>query len=234
MPNIMLHPIAPPQLTQGFGERPDVYAQFHLKGHNGLDYHTKFPDTPLGRRDVLCPYWGKVITTGDEGKGGYGKYLRINLIDGAQIVLGHLYSFKVKVGDDVKPGQLLAISDNTGFSSAAHLHFGYRPPNWNVNNGFSGYVDQSKMLTDDLQKVLASHSSQPTPMPPVSTDFAAQFQGKILIAVEDHGRKWYVWDGARHEIDKAPAFELKLQRRPPPSFAVFISNADLARIPVAN
>lgn len=231
MPNLMLHPIAPVQITQNFGERPEVYGQFGLKGHNGIDYHTKFPDTPDGKRNVLAPYWGIVKEAGNDGaKVGYGKFLRIDLPDGAQIVLGHLSAFKVKAGDAVEPGQIIAIADNTGFSTAAHLHFGYRPPKWVIDNGFKGYVDQSKFLTSDLQAVLSTSPSHPVP----TGNFADQFQGKILIAVEDHGRKWHVWDGARTEIDKAPAFELRLQRRPPPSYAVFISNADLARIPIAN
>lgn len=235
MPNLMLHPILPAQITQKFGERPDTYAQFGMKGHNGIDYHTKFPDTPDGKRNVLAPYWGIVRETGNDGtKTGYGKFLRIDLPDGAQIVLGHLASFKVKAGDAIEPGQIIAIADNTGFSTAAHLHFGYRPPNWNINNGFKGYTDQLPLLTDDLQKVLATSPSHPVPTPPVNGNFADQFQGKILVAVEDHGRKWYVWDGLRYEIDKAPAFELKLQRRPAPPFAVFISNLDLNRIPIGN
>lgn len=227
MPNIMLHPIDPVTLTQGFGGNPAVYAQFGLKGHNGLDYRTKLADTPTGKRNVRAPYWGTVLEAGDEGKAGYGKYLRLTLSDGSQVVLGHLDSFKVKVGDSVAPGDVIAVSDNTGFSSAAHLHFGYRPPKWDINNGFKGYVNQSALLTSDLQKVLNSN-----PMPP-SNDFAAQFHGKILIAAQDHGRKWYVWNGLRYEIDKAPAFELKLQTRPPLPFVVWINNADLAKIPVA-
>lgn len=228
MPTLFLHPISPTTLTQKFGENPATYAQFGLKGHNGIDYRTKFDDSPTGKRDVLAPYWGDVIACGNDGaKAGYGKYIRIKTPQGGQIVLGHLDSFKVKVGDKVTPGQVIATSDNTGFSSGAHLHFGYRPPDWNAGNGFSGYVDQLSLLTSDLQKVLANPPSMPN-------DFAAQFNGKILVAVQDRGRKWYVWDGLRYEIDKAPSFELILQRRPAPAFAIYINNADLGRIPVAN
>lgn len=223
---LMLHPIDPANLTQGFGENPAIYAQFGLKGHNGLDYRTKYPDSTTGKRDVRAPFWGKVIEAADQGKAGYGKFLRIELVNNnGQVVLGHLDSFKVKVGDSVTPGQVIAISDNTGFSTGAHLHFGYRPFGWNQQNGYAGYENQAPMMTSDLQKVLAQMD---TPVP----GFAAQFNGKILVAVQDHGRKWYVWDGHRYEIDKAPAFELLLQRRPPPAFSVFISNVDLSKIPV--
>lgn len=232
----MLHPMDPVFITQGFGENPSVYAQFGLKGHNGLDYRTKQPDTPLGRRFVVSPYWGKIIEVGNQGKSGYGKFLRIEMPDGSQCVLGHLYSFKVELNDLVEPGQLLAISDNTGFSTAAHLHFGYRPPNWDQNNGYAGYIDQSAMLTSDLQKVLDSTKEpepSPAPIPEPSQNFADQFIGKILVDVGDHGRKWFVThEGKRVEIDKAPALELKLQTRPIPGWGVFIDHASLQNIPL--
>lgn len=224
----MLHPIDPVFITQEFGGNPAVYQQFGLKGHNGLDYRTKYPDSKTGKRAVRAPYWGTVTAIGDEKKAGYGKFIRIQFTDLSSCVLAHLDSVSIKVGDKVNPGDTIAISDNTGFSSAAHLHFGFRPANFDATNGFSGYVNQLPMMTSDLQAVL---KLQP-PMPP-SDDFAKQFHGKILVAAQDRGRKWYVWDGLRYEIDKAPSFELRLQARPILPFLVFISNADLARIPIA-
>lgn len=230
----MLHPMDPVFITQGFGENPSVYGQFGLKGHNGLDYRTKQADTPLGRRYVLSPYWGKVIEVGNQGKSGYGKFLRIEMPDGSQCVLGHLFSFKVVLNDLIEPGQVIAISDNTGFSTAAHLHFGYRPPHWDQNNGYAGYVDQSSFLTSNLQDVLDSTKEPaPVPAPITSPDISKQFIGKILVDVGDHGRKWFVnHEGKRIEIDKAPALELKLQVRPVPSWGVFIDHATLQNIPM--
>lgn len=223
MPSILLHPINPAFITQVFGVNRDVYAQFGLNGHNGVDYRTTYPDSPDGKRSVLAPYWGKVIEIGDQKNKGYGKFVRLELIDGSQCVLGHLDKVKVKLGASVDPGQEIAISDNTGFSTGSHCHFGYRPPRFDVNNGFSGYVDPSALLTSDLKKVLASK-----PM----DNFADKFNGKILVAVEDRGRKWFVYEGKRYEIDKAPAFELRLQARPAPAFAVFINNHDIGQIPL--
>lgn len=226
MPNIMLHPIDPVFITQGFGLNKDVYAAFGLKGHNGIDYRTTFDDSKDGKRDVFAPYWGKVIEAADQGKKGYGRFLRLDLLDGSQVVLGHLDSFKVKIGDTVKTGQVIAISGNTGFSTGAHLHFGYRPPKWNPANGFAGYVDQMALMTSDIKKVTQGNFM------PNKDSLADQFNGKILVAAQDRGRKWYVWDGMRYEIDKAPSFELKLQQRPVLPFVVFISNVDLEKIPV--
>jgi murein DD-endopeptidase MepM/ murein hydrolase activator NlpD len=137
------HPMEPVVLTQHFGERPAVYAQFGMRGHNGLDYRTRFLDSPLGHRYVTAAASGKILEMRDEGSKGYGKYIRIGHPDGSQTVYGHLYKFYVGIGKQVAVGQRIGLSDSTGFSSGPHLHFGYRPPGWekNLNNGFKGYVD---------------------------------------------------------------------------------------------
>ena len=46
------------------------------------------------------------------------------MADGKQYVVGHLSSVKVHIGDVVHKGDLLALSGNTGNSTAPHLHFG--------------------------------------------------------------------------------------------------------------
>ena len=142
MPSLK-HPMEPVVLTQHFGERPAVYAQFGMRGHNGLDYRTRFLDSPLGHRYVTAAASGKILEMRDEGSRGYGKYIRISHPDGSQTVYGHLYKFYVGIGQQVVVGQRLGLSGNTGFSSGPHLHFGYRPPGWqqNLGNGFKGYTD---------------------------------------------------------------------------------------------
>lgn len=53
-----------------------------------------------------------------------GNSVMIDHGEGVYSVYFHLESFKVKVGDVVKQGQIIALSGNTGRSSGAHLHFG--------------------------------------------------------------------------------------------------------------
>ena len=127
-----------PYITQYFGERPSVYNRFGLKGHNGLDFRCK-------SGTLLSSPIDGVVFTGDEGRDGYGKYIRIKNGE-YDVILAHLSKIEIRAGSKVKVGDPLAFSGNTGFSSAPHLHFGVRKLDSsgiivNKNNGFAGYLD---------------------------------------------------------------------------------------------
>jgi murein DD-endopeptidase MepM/ murein hydrolase activator NlpD len=105
------------KLTSGFGHRSAP-----LKGasteHNGLDLAVPV-DT-----DVYSPMDGVVKSIYYNGKGG--NQLIVEHPDGSRSGFAHLNSYKVKVGDNILKGQLIALSGNTGNSSGPHLHFTYR------------------------------------------------------------------------------------------------------------
>lgn len=125
-------------LTQGFGENPASYAQFGLKGHNGLDYG--LPTSTV----IVAPHSGTVIEATNDPQ-GYGLYLKIeNEEEGS--VLAHLKEFKVKVGDKVVRDQLIALSDNTGNSTGPHLHWGYYKNPRNRQNGYAGFINQLPLI----------------------------------------------------------------------------------------
>lgn len=130
-------------ITQIFGVNPQNYAQFGLKGHNGIDYAL-----PNGTK-VLAPHGGKIIeATLDPA--GYGLYIKIeNDIEGS--VLAHFREFRVGVGDMVNEGQLIAYSDNSGNSTGPHLHWGYYRFPRNRQNGYAGFIDQTPYLKDNSQ-----------------------------------------------------------------------------------
>lgn len=139
----MKYPIDKVYITQGFGQNPRMYAQYGMKGHNGIDFRTRFVDSPLAHRYVLAAKGGIIIEVGDQGKGGYGKFVRIQHFKDEQTIYGHLSKQYVKVGQKVKVGDRIGLTGNTGASTGPHLHFGFRPWNWKevYGNGFKGYVD---------------------------------------------------------------------------------------------
>lgn len=149
----LFHPLDKVFITQGFGARPEVYKQFGLKGHDGLDYRTRFIDSPLGKRYVSAMRDGVVETVRWDTR-GYGVHIRIKHEDGALSIYGHLTKPYVQKGDKVKAQQIIGLSGNTGFSTAPHLHCEYRPSGWtrNTRNGFAGAVDQTPFMYDEMPK----------------------------------------------------------------------------------
>lgn len=125
-------------LTQGFGANP-AYYQKHLglKAHNGQDW-----GLPNGTT-VVAAHPGRVFVGWEPS--GYGNYV---FITGAsyQTVYGHLQRAVVTTGQQVAEGQAIALSDNTGFSTGAHLHWGVRPITYNQNDGYRGYIDPQPLL----------------------------------------------------------------------------------------
>lgn len=137
------------RIVQRFGEHPEVYKQFGLAGHNGLDIAPKVPG--LKGIQVHAPHEG-IVTLGDQGHEGYGKYV---MIDGLEYKSGwkrksyicHLDSFLVKNGDFVFATTVLGIMGMTGFATGIHTHFTYKllleGVVQNENNGYKGAIDIS-------------------------------------------------------------------------------------------
>ena len=127
-------------LTQNFGERPEVYKQFDLNGHDGLDYGTP-ADT-----QIVSATNGEVIVAGYDAN-GYGNYCKV--LDWDQLcvcVYAHFKNLVIKQGDKIVCGELLGYADSTGFSTGNHLHFAVAKVDSNgmrINrdNGFQGYLN---------------------------------------------------------------------------------------------
>lgn len=148
---MILSPIAGiNRVTQKFGLRPEVYAQFGMKGHNGIDLTPRFKSQMAV---IHAPIEGIVTVVQDDGKSGYGKYIKIRTIAPdskgrlKEVVLAHLSEFRVAQGQFVYLLDEIGVEGNTGFSTAAHLHFGLRYIDaatgavLDYDNGFKGYTD---------------------------------------------------------------------------------------------
>lgn len=144
----MRKPLDKIELTQGFGPNP-YYKKYGLIGHNGWDLKTRYWDTPLGRRYVYAVEDG-VITNVQWGKTGYGNYIKLKGQNG-EYIYAHLHSIMVAKNQVVKKGQVIGITNNTGDSSGPHLHFGWRPNNFDYNNGYLGYDDPAKLFAPEFK-----------------------------------------------------------------------------------
>ena len=81
-------------------------------------------------QDFAVPYGTDVYATGDGtiiesgwNSGGFGNFIVIDHGYGLQSTYGHLSQIKVSKGMNVKRGDLLGLSGNTGTSSGPHLHY---------------------------------------------------------------------------------------------------------------
>jgi murein DD-endopeptidase MepM/ murein hydrolase activator NlpD len=137
-----LYPSFPFNLNQGWGTlNPKDYSQFGFTRHNGVDMRIIETDNL-----VRAPFSGTVIRTGNQPSGG-GIYLGLlsdeefefptftcSTPDGLIIVFPaatcrvlfdflHLKSLSVQEGQHVSAKEILAIPDNTGFSTGPHCHY---------------------------------------------------------------------------------------------------------------
>ena len=81
-------------------------------------------------QDFSVPYGTDVYATGDGtviesgwNSGGFGNFIVIDHGYGLQSTYGHLSQIKVPKGVNVKRGDLIGLSGNTGTSSGPHLHY---------------------------------------------------------------------------------------------------------------
>lgn len=140
-------------ITQYFGENlASYYANLGMVGHSGLDFAT-----PNGV-EVHAAHDGEVLDAYGSDTGGIGVKL-INYELGIMTLYFHLSGYKVKKGDKVKAGDVIAHSDNTGkYSTGPHLHFSLYRVNkigggiLEYNNGYHGAIDPLPYLVEELEE----------------------------------------------------------------------------------
>ena len=78
---------------------------------------------PPARPSALPPR-GRVTIAGPEG--GYGNYTCIDHGGGLSTCYGHQERFLVSAGQQVAQGQIIGLSDCTGYCFGPHVHFEVR------------------------------------------------------------------------------------------------------------
>ena len=102
------------RLASGYGMRIDPF--YHIpKFHEGMDF------TASIGTDIYATGKGKVIFA--SRKQGYGNCLIIDHGYDYQTLYGHIDKFKVRVGQQVSRGEIIATVGNTGKSKGPHLHY---------------------------------------------------------------------------------------------------------------
>ncbi len=120
-----LSPLKKGRRTSGFGTRSDPFNKKRREFHRGVDIAC-----PIGTA-VHASRRGRVVFAGY--KGGYGKAVIIEHEYGYMSIYGHLSRFRVKAGDTVGAGGVVALSGNTGRSTGPHLHFEIRKNGRSLN-----------------------------------------------------------------------------------------------------
>lgn len=107
-------PVRKGWISSRFGERNDPFTGERAQ-HRGLD----FAGTPGS--DVLSVASGVVIWAAN--RAGYGSTVEIDHGNGYQTRYAHNNQLRVKAGDHVTAGQVIALMGDSGRASAPHVHF---------------------------------------------------------------------------------------------------------------
>ncbi|MDO6705500.1 peptidoglycan DD-metalloendopeptidase family protein [Photobacterium sp. 1_MG-2023] len=154
-------PIDYRRISSSYGSRNHpVYG--NKRRHLGIDLSSR-SGTP-----VYAPADG-VIELVRPSKKGYGNLLKVDHGYGFMTLYAHLQKFKVKTGDFVRKGDLIALSGNSGTSTGPHLHYEVRflgralnPQyfmKWGPDNFDYLFNHERSIQWDSLVKVLEAQAS---------------------------------------------------------------------------
>ncbi len=135
-----ISPVTEGRISSNFGYRESPFKEAK-EFHSGLDISSR-KGTP-----VLATADGFVVFAGYNGD--LGKQVVIDHGFGIVTTYGHLSEFKVKVGQKVKRGAVIAKVGNTGRSTGPHLHYEVRLNNIPINP--KKYIPQY-LASRDLSK----------------------------------------------------------------------------------
>ncbi len=114
--------------------------------HHGLDYLSNIGVEVKAPGDGIVTYIGT--------KGGYGKVVRINHGYGYETLYAHLSKFKVKKGQKIKRGEIIALTGNSGsLSTGPHLHYEVRHKGVTLNP--RNFIFDDTKLFDNSNEHLA-------------------------------------------------------------------------------
>ncbi len=111
-------------ISSGFGARSDPF-------HRGAAMHMGLDFVGVTNEKIISPSQGKIILAGRFSN--YGNAVVIDHGFGLTTRYGHLSEVKVREGQIVKKGEVIALQGSTGRSTGAHLHYEVRYKNTPLN-----------------------------------------------------------------------------------------------------
>lgn len=102
-------------VTSGVGWRVDPFGTGKKVFHRGIDIAV-----PVGT-PVRATRQGRVVLAGE--RRGYGATVVVEHDNGDRTLYGHNSALKVRKGDMVEAGTVVAYSGNTGRSTGPHVHY---------------------------------------------------------------------------------------------------------------
>jgi murein DD-endopeptidase MepM/ murein hydrolase activator NlpD len=120
---ILSWPLDVVRVTQYFGhtEFSKTQAIYNGNGHNGIDMAA-----PIGT-PLKASADGVVLGSGDTDlvcyRASYGKWVMIDHNNGLATIYGHMSLIKVSAGQQVKRGDIIGYTGNSGYATGPHVHF---------------------------------------------------------------------------------------------------------------
>jgi len=149
-----IQPISNKDLTRtasGWGFRIHPIYKI-LKFHYGMDF-----TAPTGT-EIYATGDGRIITV-EWSRRGYGNQIIIDHGYGYKTMYAHLSDFNVRLGQEVKRGDVIGYVGNTGLSTAPHLHYEVYMNNKKVNP-INYYFNDLSPEEFDRMIELSMHSGQ--------------------------------------------------------------------------
>ena len=122
---VLLWPLEQPiVITQYFGntafatQNPQIYGG---KGHNGIDFRASIGTAIKASEDGIVRDIGNTDIACDGVS--YGEWALIDHSNNLSTLYSHLSLIKVKSGSNIKKGDIIGYSGNSGYTTGPHLHF---------------------------------------------------------------------------------------------------------------
>jgi|GEM_PF-88410 len=123
-----------------------MYGLRRWRWHHGVDLD-------LNRGDSIYAAFDGIVRMAKYNWGGYGYYVMLRHKNGLETLYGHLTKYLVKVGQEVKAGELIGLGGSTGRSTGPHLHFETR---------YKGHAFDPNFMYDFTKDSLRSSSFELT------------------------------------------------------------------------